>query len=92
MDANHQMNPNVVTALGLVAATLTTISFLPQVLRTVRTRDTRAISVSMYATFVAGVGLWLVYGLLTGDVPIIVSNAITFVLSGIVFILKLRHG
>lgn len=86
------MNPDVVTALGLVAATLTTISFLPQVLRTLRTRDTRSISVGMYAAFVIGVGLWLVYGLLTGDVPIIVANAITFVLSGIVFLLKLRYG
>lgn len=83
------MNPDVATALGLVAATLTTISFLPQVLRT---RDTRSISVGMYAAFVTGVGLWLVYGLLTGGVPIIVANAITFVLSGIVFLLKLRYG
>ncbi|KYF97574.1 SemiSWEET transporter [Sorangium sp. So ce394] len=86
------MNPEVVTALGLVAATLTTVSFLPQVLRTLRTRDTRSISVGMYAAFVTGVGLWLVYGLLTGDVPIIVANAITFVLSGTVFVLKLRYG
>ncbi|WP_437601177.1 SemiSWEET transporter [Sorangium sp. So ce590] len=86
------MNPDVVTALGLVAATLTTISFLPQVLRTLRTRDTSSISVGMYAAFVTGVGLWLVYGLLTRDMPIIVANAITFVLSGTVFVLKLRYG
>ncbi|AUX29718.1 MULTISPECIES: SemiSWEET transporter [Sorangium] len=86
------MHREVVTALGLVAATLTTISFLPQVLRTLRTHDTRSISVGMYAAFVTGVGLWLVYGLLTGDVPIIVANAITFVLSGTVFVLKLRYG
>ncbi|WP_438008888.1 SemiSWEET transporter [Sorangium sp. So ce321] len=86
------MQPEVVTALGLVAASLTTISFLPQVLRTLRTRDTSSISVGMYATLVTGVGLWLIYGLLTGDVPIIIANAITFVLSGMVFILKLRYG
>ncbi|XYI00179.1 SemiSWEET transporter [Sorangium sp. So ce1128] len=86
------MKPEVVTALGLVAATLTTISFLPQVLRALRTRDTSSISVGMYATFVTGVGLWLIYGLLTGDVPIIIANAITLILSGIVFILKLRYG
>ncbi|XXY46686.1 SemiSWEET transporter [Sorangium sp. So ce269] len=86
------MKPEVVTALGLVAASLTTISFLPQVLRALRTRDTSSISVGMYATFVAGVGLWLIYGLLTGDVPVIIANAITFVLSGMVFILKLRYG
>ncbi|MDC0682794.1 SemiSWEET transporter [Sorangium atrum] len=86
------MKPEAVTALGLVAATLTTVSFLPQVLRTVRTRDTRSISVGMYAAFVTGVGLWLIYGLLMQDVPIVVANAITFVLSGIVFLLKLRYG
>ncbi|WP_437550437.1 SemiSWEET transporter [Sorangium sp. So ce367] len=86
------MTPAAVTTLGLVAATLTTISFLPQVLRTLRTRDTRSISVGMYAAFVAGVGLWLVYGVLTQDVPIVVANAITLVLSGTVFLLKLRYG
>ncbi|WP_437976922.1 SemiSWEET transporter [Sorangium sp. So ce295] len=86
------MTPAAVTTLGLVAATLTTISFLPQVLRTLRTRDTRSISVGMYAAFVAGVGLWLVHGVLTQDVPIVVANAITLVLSGTVFLLKLRYG
>ncbi|WP_437744740.1 SemiSWEET transporter [Sorangium sp. So ce1504] len=86
------MTPAAVTTLGLVAATLTTISFLPQVLRTLRTRDTRSISVGMYAAFVTGVGLWLVYGLLTQDVPIVVANAVTLVLSGAVFLLKLRYG
>ncbi|WP_437652520.1 SemiSWEET transporter [Sorangium sp. So ce1182] len=86
------MKPEVVTALGLVAASLTTISFLPQVLRTLRTRDTSSISAGMYATLITGVGLWLIYGLLTEDVPIIIANAITFVLSGMVFILKLRYG
>ncbi|WP_437283572.1 SemiSWEET transporter [Sorangium sp. So ce375] len=68
------------------------ISFLPQVLRTLRTRDTRSISVGMYAAFVTGVGLWLIYGLLTQDVPIVIANAITLVLSGTVFLLKLRYG
>ncbi len=86
------MKSEAVTALGLVAATLTTMSFLPQVVRTLRTRDTSSISVGMYSAFVTGVGLWLVYGLLTGDTPIVVANAITFLLSGIVFILKLRYG
>lgn len=61
-------------------------------LRTLRTRDTRSISVGMYAAFVTGVGLWLIYGLLTQDVPIVIANAITLVLSGTVFLLKLRYG
>lgn len=86
------MQPEYRTAIGLLAASLTTVSFLPQVLRTLRTRDTRSLSVGMYATMVAGVGLWLVYGLLTLDLPLIVANAITFVLSATVLALKLRYG
>ncbi|MGK4008601.1 SemiSWEET transporter [Sorangium sp. So ce1036] len=86
------MNPELVTAIGLSAAALTTMSFLPQVLRTLRTRDTRAISTGMYAAFVSGVCLWLVYGLLTEDAPIILANAVTVLLSGTVFVLKLRYG
>jgi MtN3 and saliva related transmembrane protein len=62
------------------------------VLRTLRTRDTRSISVGMYTAFVTGVGLWLIYGLLTQDLPIVIANAITLVLSGTVFLLKLRYG
>jgi MtN3 and saliva related transmembrane protein len=81
-----------VTAIGLLAASLTTFSFLPQVIRTLKTRDTRAISTGMYAAFVTGVGLWLVYGALTRDLPLIAANTITFVLAFTVLVLKLRYG
>lgn len=80
------------TALGLLAALLTTAAFLPQVLHTLATRDTRGISLRMYVIFTAGVVLWLVYGLLTGDLPLIAANAVTLVLAGAILILKLRHG
>ncbi len=80
------------TALGLLAALLTTAAFLPQVLHTLATRDTRGISLRMYVIFTAGVALWLVYGLLTGDLPLIAANAVTLVLAGAILILKLRHG
>jgi MtN3 and saliva related transmembrane protein len=80
------------TAIGLLAALLTTAAFLPQVLHTLATRDTRGISLRMYAIFVTGVLLWLIYGLLTHDWPLILANAVTLLLAGAVLILKLRHG
>ena len=82
----------MITALGLLAALLTTAAFLPQVLHTLATRDTRGISLRMYVMFVAGVLLWLIYGLLTRDLPLIVANAVTLVLAGTILYLKLRHG
>ncbi len=80
------------TAIGLLAALLTTAAFLPQVLHTLATRDTRGISLRMYAIFVAGVLLWLIYGLLMRDLPLILANAVTLLLAGAILILKLRHG
>jgi MtN3 and saliva related transmembrane protein len=84
--------PPVITALGLLAALLTTAAFLPQVLHTLATRDTRGISLRMYVIFTAGVVLWLVYGVLTGDLPLIAANAVTLILASAILILKLRHG
>ncbi|MBV8975846.1 MAG: SemiSWEET family sugar transporter [Alphaproteobacteria bacterium] len=81
-----------VTATGMVAAILTTAAFLPQVLRTWRTRSTSDISLGMFVAYVTGIFLWLVYGLLLGDIPLIASNAVTLVLSGAILALKLRHG
>lgn len=78
--------------IGLLAGVLTTVSFVPQVARTVTSRDTRAISLGMYALFTLGVFLWFVYGLVLGDLPIVLANGITFVLAGIVLSLKLKHG
>ncbi len=80
------------TAIGLLAALLTTGAFLPQVLHTLATRDTRGISLRMYVIFTAGVVLWLIYGLLTRDLPLIAANAVTLILAGAILILKLRHG
>ncbi len=78
--------------IGLAAATLTTISFLPQVVRSLRTRDTRSISLGMYSLFTIGISLWLVYGLLSHDLPVTLANGVTLVLALIVLALKLRYG
>lgn len=78
--------------VGLVAAFLTTAAFLPQVIHTIRTRSTHDISLRMYSLYTVGIFLWLAYGLLLRDVPLITSNAVTFLLSGTILTLKLRHG
>jgi MtN3 and saliva related transmembrane protein len=78
--------------LGYIAAILTTIAFVPQAVKTIRTRDTRAISLAMYAVFTVGVAFWFAYGLSLGSWPMIVSNAVTFALAATILGLKLRHG
>ncbi len=83
---------NSTKLLGLCAAVCTTVSFLPQAARTIRTRDTSGISLWMYVLFCVGVLMWLAYGLLRRDVPVIAANAITLVTAGTVLILKVRNG
>jgi MtN3 and saliva related transmembrane protein len=78
--------------LGYIAATLTTAAFVPQALKTLRSRDTRALSLGMYLIFTVGIAFWLGYGLVLGSWPIILSNSLTLVLAGIILVLKLRHG
>jgi MtN3 and saliva related transmembrane protein len=82
--------PPPVTLLGYAAATLTTLSFFPQAIKTVRTGDTRGISLPMYLLFTLGIGLWGLYGLITADGPLMVANAITLVPSLVVLERKLR--
>lgn len=83
---------NIERCIGLAAATLTTGAFVPQVVRSWRTRDTRAISLPMYSIFTGGIGLWLVYGLVLRDLPITLANSVTLLLALIVLALKLKHG
>jgi len=83
-------HPPAIAALGYVAATLTTLSFIPQVVKTLRSGDTSGISLRMYAMFTAGIALWGVYGLLTRDGPLIIANAITIVAAGLILDRKWR--
>ena len=77
--------------IGAVAATLTTIAFVPQAHKVLVYRDTRSLSVGMYLIFTAGVALWGVYGFLRADRVIIVANAITGVLCLAILVMKLRN-
>ena len=78
--------------MGYAAATCTTLSFVPQAMKTIRTRDTSGISLSMYVVFTVGIGFWFGYGVFLQSWPMIVSNAITFGLSSTILGLKLKHG
>jgi MtN3 and saliva related transmembrane protein len=80
-----------VDLLGFVAGTLTTIAFVPQVMKIWRTRSTRDISLGMFATFSTGVLLWLLYGAAIGSWPIVLANGVTLVLALAILSLKLRH-
>jgi MtN3 and saliva related transmembrane protein len=86
------MKINLITIIGLIAAICTNWAFLPQVIKTIKSRETKSISLSMYVVFTLGVFIWLIYGLLTYDIPIIAANLISFILSLIVLILKIRYG
>jgi len=78
--------------VSAAAATLTTAAFLPQALHIIRYKDTRAISLLMYVAFATGVSLWLLFGLLIGNLPIIISNAITLGLALAIVAMKLKYG
>lgn len=78
--------------VGYFAAGLTTLSFLPQVIKVWRTRSTRDVSLVMFLVLCCGVSLWLVYGLMLGDMPMILANAVTLLLASVVLFFKLRHG
>jgi MtN3 and saliva related transmembrane protein len=77
--------------LGLIAALFSTVAFLPQVLQTWRSRSARGLSLPMLVVLTAGVVLWLVYGLGTGQLPVILANAATLMLVGILLAFKLRE-
>ncbi|MCB5173754.1 MULTISPECIES: SemiSWEET transporter [Microvirga] len=78
--------------LGFVAAILTTVCWLPQAFRTLRTKDTKSLSLLTQSIFTLGVGLWLIYGILAGNAPIIFANSVTFVLVAAILAMKLRYG
>lgn len=82
---------DVTQAVGSTAALLTTLAFVPQVVKTLKTRHTRDISLSMWVLFSAGVALWLVYGVMLAAWPIIAANAATLVLTAIVLAVKLAN-
>jgi len=87
------MTPAYLTdAVGSIAAFLTTVSFVPQVWQTFRTRDVSGISLGMYSVFTVGIALWLAYGLMLQAWPIMIANAITLLLALSILMMKLLYA
>lgn len=80
-----------ITLLGLVAAVCTTLSFLPQVLKLIKTKETGGISLLMYVFLECGLILWLFYGIMIKSFPLMLANGIALILSSIILILKIRY-
>jgi len=85
------MESAIIEAIGLVSGALTTAAFLPQVLKTYRTRRTQDISLTMYLLFALGVAGWLLYGSLIGSLAVILANAVTLALAAAVLVMKIRY-
>lgn len=77
--------------IGYLAATLTTASFLPQAILTIKTKDTESLSLGMYSSFTLGVLCWLIYGIYLGDKAIIFANAITLLLASSILFFKIHN-
>ena len=74
-----------------MAGTLTTISVLPQVIKTYRTKNAKDLSIVTFSVFSGGVFLWLVYGIVVGEWPIILANGMTLILSFMIIAMKVRY-
>ena len=83
---------DAITLLGLVAGTLTTIAFVPQLAKTWKTRSAEDISFGMFAIFCTGVLLWLIYGLLIHALPVTLANVVTLILARAILVLKMKYG
>lgn len=81
-----------VALLGFIAAAFTTAAFLPQAVKAWKTRGTKDISLLMYLVFMAGVALWMVYGILISAPPVTIANAVTLLLAAVILAAKLRFG
>src|SRR3546814_13834515 len=86
------MTPSDTSFRVYIAALLTSVSFVPQAIRTLRTQDTQGISTGMYVTFVAGTATWLWYGIALRSLPVVASSIVTLLLSAMILVMKLRCG
>jgi MtN3 and saliva related transmembrane protein len=86
------MEPFLIKMIGFAAATCTTVAYAPQFIKVWKTRSTADISLGMFLVMVLGLALWLAYGLLSGDMPLVAANAVTMLLAGGILFMKLRYG
>ena len=85
------MEKIMIDILGYISATLTTIAFLPQIIKTVQTKSAKDVSMGMFVLFTIGVFLWIIYGILTKTYPVLIANAVIFCLALAQIILKIKY-
>lgn len=85
------MEKIMIDVLGYTSATLTTIAFLPQIIKTVQTKSAKDVSMGMFVLFTIGVFLWIIYGILTRTYPVLIANAVIFCLALSQIILKIKY-
>jgi MtN3 and saliva related transmembrane protein len=81
---------DTIQLIGLAAGSCTTAAFIPQVIKTWKSRSAKDLSLGMFSIFCTGVVLWLAYGFLIRDIPVIVANMVTLILASFLLVLKLR--
>jgi len=81
----------ITTLIGLIAATITTLSFIPQLIKTWKLKETKDISLLMFITLGVGIILWIIYGFLLWDLPLILANSITFVFVLVILFFKFKY-
>jgi MtN3 and saliva related transmembrane protein len=82
---------NFVSIMGLVAAACTTASFIPQAIKTIHTKDTSGISLTMYSLFAFGTLIWLLYGIFSSNLPVSLANGITLMFASIILYYKIKY-
>lgn len=80
------------TYIGLLAAACTTIAYMPQAVKTIKSKHTKDLSLGMYVVLNLGILAWLIYGIMINDLPITIANGISIIFTGIILSLKLKHG
>lgn len=85
------MDTQFINVLGLIAGTLTTIAFLPQLFKTWKSKSAKDVSLVMMITFSVGIFLWIIYGFAIDAMPIIVCNVVTLALALMILVLKIRY-
>jgi len=83
------MNPEIV---GTIAAILTTVAYIPQLIKVLRHKHTKSISLGMYSILTLGIAAWFVYGWMVGSPSMMWANGLTFLMAAIILITKLKHG
>jgi MtN3 and saliva related transmembrane protein len=92
MNCQERISMAAIELVGYLAATLTTAAFLPQVIQVWQSKSTKDLALPTLLSFIAGVSMWLIYGLLLNSAPVIVANAVTLVLNLVILRFKLKYG